>query len=59
MIADELNIPIAALIASANDEYRKPTTGMWKYFEENINKKIKVDLEKSIYCGDAAGRKDA
>ena len=44
---------MAALIASTDDEYRKPTTGMWKAFEEIFNKKVKVDLVNSIYCGDA------
>ena len=53
MITDELKIPIAVLIATTNDQYRKPTTGMWKFFEETVNKKVKVDLQKSIYCGDA------
>ena len=53
MIAEQFNLPIAALVASTDDEYRKPTTGMWKFFVENVNKKVEVDLTKSIYCGDA------
>lgn len=39
MIAEQLNVPIAALIASKDDEYRKPTTGMWTFFYDNVNKK--------------------
>ena len=30
---------------------------MWKYFTKNLNDSHEVDLIKSLYCGDAAGRK--
>ena len=30
---------------------------MWELFLE-LNKEIKIDIENSFYCGDAAGRKD-
>ena len=29
---------------------------MWKHFIENLNDGLKVDMEQSFYCGDAAGR---
>ena len=29
---------------------------MWTYFMNNMNEETKVDMEKSFYCGDAAGR---
>mmetsp|Transcript_12415 Transcript_12415/g.17160 ORF Transcript_12415/g.17160 Transcript_12415/m.17160 type:complete len:118 (+) Transcript_12415:499-852(+) len=41
--------------ATHEDKYRKPATGMFDHFEENVNKK-KVDRSKSFFCGDAAGR---
>jgi bifunctional polynucleotide phosphatase/kinase len=36
-------------------KYRKPSSGMWDHFvsEECAGK---IDMEKSFYCGDAAGR---
>lgn len=55
MIAEELNelnVYIAAVIASKDDEYRKPKIGMWTIFQEKVNKKVEVDLNNSIYCGD-------
>jgi bifunctional polynucleotide phosphatase/kinase len=30
---------------------------MWEYFENSHNEGIKIDMKKSFYCGDAAGRK--
>ena len=36
--------------------YRKPSPHMFYYLEKNFNSGIKFDLEKSTYCGDAAGR---
>ncbi|SCV74086.1 BQ2448_6518 [Microbotryum intermedium] len=36
--------------------YRKPATGMWDYFVRNCNQGVEVDLERSFYVGDAAGR---
>ena len=44
------------LVATSEDHYRKPNTGMWDYFVKNLNGGVKVNLQKSIYCGDAAGR---
>lgn len=44
------------LVAIAEDKYRKPSIGMWEYFVRNVNKGAKVDMAKSFYCGDAAGR---
>ncbi|CAK93378.1 unnamed protein product (macronuclear) [Paramecium tetraurelia] len=50
----ELKIPLAAFIASSDDNYRKPRVDMWKDFQELTG--TKADMAKSIYCGDAAGR---
>ena len=31
-------------------------TGMWDFFKNELNGKTVINLEKSFYCGDAAGR---
>jgi len=51
-----LKIPFQFLCATASDEYRKPSTGMWRYFVEHCNADVKVNIKQSLYCGDAAGR---
>jgi bifunctional polynucleotide phosphatase/kinase len=48
------NIDISILISTSRDFCRKPNTGMWNYFQKKIN--YEVDLKKSFYVGDAAGR---
>ena len=55
-ISQKIGVPIQVLIASADDGYRKPSKTLWNFFIENMNGKIEVDLNSSIYCGDAAGR---
>jgi bifunctional polynucleotide phosphatase/kinase len=52
----ELEIPLTALIATEDDMFRKPSLGMWKFFVDSLNGKVVVDVAKSFYCGDAAGR---
>jgi len=53
-IHQELNIDFDIFIATADDHYRKPMTGMWKLFTELYS--VKIDMKNSFYCGDAAGR---
>lgn len=53
-IQKELNMTFDIFIATEDDKYRKPMTGMWDLFEELYH--IKIDKKKSFYCGDAAGR---
>ena len=55
-ILSELDIPVFILISTGETHYRKPSTEMWKFFLENCNKSIKVNMSESIYVGDAAGR---
>jgi len=43
-------------VATEADEFRKPSTGMWQFFIENYSKTKTVDINKSFYVGDAAGR---
>eukprot|EP00300_Choanocystis_sp_HF-7_P015246 c18987_g1_i5.p1 GENE.c18987_g1_i5~~c18987_g1_i5.p1 ORF type:complete len:432 (+),score=108.96 c18987_g1_i5:42-1298(+) len=56
LLAECPNIPIQVLLATEEDAYRKPALGMWRHFTENMNGGVEVDLVKSFYCGDAAGR---
>lgn len=49
-----LDFPIKIYIATANDYYRKPNTGI---FEDYIIDTYK-NIEELFYCGDAAGRKN-
>lgn len=46
----EHGIPLICLMATGDDEYRKPNIGMWKI----LNKMLPV--KTFFYCGDAAGR---
>lgn len=57
-VLNQLDIPISIYAATAKDIYRKPRTGMWKeLFEDyNIHDPGDLDLESSIFVGDAAGR---
>ncbi|CAA7402691.1 unnamed protein product [Spirodela intermedia] len=38
------------------DPFRKPNPGLWRLLEKHFNSKIAVDMDKSFYVGDAAGR---
>lgn len=45
------------IMATKQDYYRKPNTGMWDFIERKLNKRnIKIDKKNSFYVGDAAGR---
>lgn len=58
------NVPIQVFIACGvskgqeHDPFRKPKTGMWQIMEQHFNSGIPIDMDKSFYVGDAAGRKD-
>ena len=58
-IAKAIGVEMQVFAATSEDEYRKPGVGMWTIFAEKYNGKGKIKIEKSFYCGDAAGRKDA
>ena len=47
---------MAAVLATEDDEFRKPGTKMWDLFLQHNEGKI--DIKNSFYCGDAAGRKE-
>ena len=42
--------------ATKKDEFRKPCTGMYNHFYNNINGGLLVNYNDSFFCGDAAGR---
>jgi len=48
------NVDVLVLCATSDDEYRKPSVGMWQYLEKHISGKIQ--LMGSLFIGDAAGR---
>lgn len=51
-----INVPMQAFCATASDEFRKPSPSMFRLFASSYNKGVSIDLEKSFYIGDAAGR---
>ncbi|KAL1202428.1 Polynucleotide 3'-phosphatase ZDP [Cardamine amara subsp. amara] len=55
-----IQVFIACGVASSggkDDLYRKPKAGMWQLMKKHFNSGIVVDMDKSFYVGDAAGRK--
>jgi bifunctional polynucleotide phosphatase/kinase len=49
--------PIRIIAALGKDQYRKPMTGMFDLVRNLYREKgYEVDMEKSVYVGDAAGR---
>ncbi|OAL70642.1 polynucleotide kinase 3'-phosphatase [Trichophyton violaceum] len=67
----DLDVPVSIYAATQYDEYRKPRMGMWREMvkdlgldmsddvdDQEASRPIKtLDLESSIFVGDAAGRK--
>lgn len=53
-IQKELNLEFDIFIATEDDYYRKPLTGMWDLFRQLYP--LQLDFKHSFYCGDAAGR---
>ncbi|KAF9637179.1 HAD-superfamily hydrolase subfamily IIIA [Lasiodiplodia theobromae] len=58
-IIAQLDLPISIYAATAKDEFRKPRPGMWRQLLHDYGLEDAygaVDLEKSLFVGDAAGR---
>lgn len=53
ILSSELGLELIAFIATHKDNYRKPSNKMWDLMVNYF----KVDICKSFYVGDAAGRK--
>lgn len=52
----EKHIEAQVFLATSDDSFRKPMSGMWELFVEEFNGGVKPDLKSSFYCGDMAGR---
>ena len=57
-VARALQVPLTAMCAAQDDEYRKTKACMWEHHTEKCNKSIAVDKTLSFFVGDAAGRPD-
>jgi bifunctional polynucleotide phosphatase/kinase len=57
-VFSQLDFPISVYAATSQDKYRKPRVGMWETVLEDYDLQAEgaVDLTKSFYVGDAAGR---
>lgn len=56
-VLSNLDLPTSIYAATAHDIYRKPRIGMWKEACDDYDIPLdEVDLEKSIFVGDAGGR---
>ncbi|KAG6020747.1 hypothetical protein E4U41_002738 [Claviceps citrina] len=56
-ILEALDIPTSIYAATENDVYRKPRTGVWDEVCDDYDvSRDEVDLDKSFFVGDAAGR---
>lgn len=51
-----LGIPVQAFVATGDNCFRKPLTGMWQTLCDHKNDGISIDTNKSYFVGDAAGR---
>eukprot|EP00298_Acanthocystis_sp_HF-20_P012273 c19808_g1_i1.p1 GENE.c19808_g1_i1~~c19808_g1_i1.p1 ORF type:complete len:401 (-),score=165.58 c19808_g1_i1:47-1249(-) len=59
LLLDECpGLMIQVVMATEEDECRKPGIGMWKYYTQHLNGGTEVNLSESFYCGDAAGREE-
>lgn len=55
-IIRSLNLPVQVYISTGKKMYRKPRTGMWDTLVKSKNDGVAIDMSKSFYVGDAAGR---
>lgn len=55
-VIEGLGIPVQAFIATGDNFFRKPMTGMWQALCEHKNNGVPIDINRSYYVGDAAGR---
>lgn len=55
-VIEALGIPVQAFIATGDNFFRKPMTGMWQALCEHKNNGMPIDIQRSYYVGDAAGR---
>ena len=51
-----VNSFVQVFAAISGGVYRKPSMGMWTHLCDEANGDVQVDVHKSCYVGDAAGR---
>uniref|UniRef100_A0A2S2PS51 Bifunctional polynucleotide phosphatase/kinase n=1 Tax=Schizaphis graminum TaxID=13262 RepID=A0A2S2PS51_SCHGA len=51
-----IKTPVQVFIAIRKDIYRRPAPGMWNILVSDFNGGISVDIDRSFFCGNAAGR---
>ncbi|KAK6518859.1 hypothetical protein TWF281_003550 [Arthrobotrys megalospora] len=57
-IVTALNLPVHVYAATETDIYRKPRTGMFEHYLSDLGDDAPlIDIESSVFVGDAAGRK--
>ena len=57
-IIKALKVRAYIIISPQDDFYRKPATGMWDFMKKHLcDENIKINKSKSLYVGDAAGRR--
>ena len=54
LMQKDYGVPLNVCVATSNDKYRKPHTGMWNFIQDYCS--FQLDFANSFYCGDAAGR---
>lgn len=55
-VIEGLGIPVQAFIATGDNFFRKPMIGMWQALCEHKNNGVPIDVNRSYFVGDAAGR---
>lgn len=57
-VFSQLGLPISIYAATEKDIFRKPRTGMWTELLQDyeIHRPGDLDIENSVFVGDAAGR---
>lgn len=55
-IIKALGVPVQAFVATGDNCFRKPLTGMWQTLCDHKNADVLVNTSQSYFVGDAAGR---
>ncbi|KAF2878879.1 hypothetical protein ILUMI_27299, partial [Ignelater luminosus] len=55
-VLKKIKVPMQVFAATGKSIYRKPAPGMWNSLVNERNDGMEIDITKSFYVGDAAGR---
>lgn len=55
LVVKGLGLPVSVFVATQNDEFTKPYSGMFELFLASFNDDHPVDYANSFFCGDANG----